>query len=280
VNYRHGFHAGNFADVFKHITLMRILTHLARKDGAFRATDVHAGAGLYNLHSDEARRGGEWRNGIALFQAHRFSAAAEPLLEPYRQALTALDRGGTHYPGSPLLIRHVLRQQDRAVFNELHPETAGQLARQIGRDRRISCLSVDAYIAWKAQIPPPERRGLVLVDPPFEKPGEFQRLADGLSLMARKWPTGMAALWYPIKESGPADALEQAARASGFEKLLVLELHVDDSGAEGPLAACGLLLANPPWTLHDEMNIILPELATALAHGTAARWRAEWLAGP
>jgi 23S rRNA (adenine2030-N6)-methyltransferase len=202
------------------------------------------------------------------------------MLAPYRAALAALDEGGTHYPGSPALIRWALRAQDRAVFNELQQEESRALTRLFARDQRVTCLETDAYTAWKAQVPPPERRGLVLVDPPFEKTDEFERLEKGLAMMARKWPTGMAALWYPIKSRASTAALEDTAFASGFTKLLVLELHVDAPEAIGPLAATGLLIANPPWRLQEEMSLVLPELAGLLARGLRASWRAEWLLGP
>lgn len=280
MNYRHGFHAGNFADIFKHIILMRILTHLAAKESAFRVIDTHAGAGAYALASDEARRGGEWQGGIGLFREARFSADVEALLAPFRTALATLDQAGTVYPGSPAFISKALRVQDRAVFNELEPQSFAALRRHVARDERVALTSLDAYTAWKAQIPPPERRGLVLVDPPFEKPDDFARMASGLHLMAKKWATGIAALWYPIKDARAVRSFEEAARESGFGKLLCLEIHVDAPAAEGPLAACGMLIANPPWMLADDMNRILPELAEALARAGTARFACEWLAGP
>lgn len=278
MNYRHGFHAGNFADVFKHIVLMRILTHLLKKETPFRVVDTHAGSGRYDLASDEAARGGEWQGGIGAFREARFSPEVEALLTPYHAALLAEAPDSTQYPGSPLFIRHALRAQDRAVFNELHPEANAALRLNIGRDPNILITELDAYIAWKAQIPPPERRGLVLVDPPFEKPDEFGRMIKGLTLMANKWATGIAALWYPIKHVQDVANFERAARGSGFAKLLCLEIHVD--APDGPLAACGMLIANPPWMLAEEMALILPELSKALARANTARFACEWLVGP
>ena len=278
MNYRHGFHAGNFADVFKHLVLTRILAHLLLKPTAFRIVDTHAGSGLYDLGGDEARRGGEWQEGIGRFR--HFPVFEHALIKPYREALAALCPEERHYPGSPLFIRHILRAQDRAVFNELHPEAIMALRRTIGRDPCCRITALDAYTLWKAQVPPPERRGLVLVDPPFEKPDEFARMADGLTLMSRKWATGMAALWYPIKERAVVARFEQACCESAFEKLLVAELHIDAAEAAGPLAACGLMIANPPWMLAEELTTLLPELATALARGDTASWRVDWLKGP
>ena len=278
MNYRHAFHAGNFADVFKHIVLMRVLAHLRKKETPFRVIDTHAGAGNYDLASDEAQRSGEWRDGIALFDAAAFSPQVEALVAPYRAALSTLRGSAKSYPGSPLLVKSALRAEDHMSVNELHPETAARLRRVIGRDERVAHTEIDAYIAWKAQIPPPERRGMILIDPPFEKTDEFQRMAEGLAMMARKWPTGSAALWYPIKNRAAVGRFEEACRATGLAKLLVLEIHVDDAAREGPLAACGMLIANPPWMLAEEMTLILPELSAALARDAQARWAVDWLA--
>lgn len=280
MNYRHAFHAGNFADVLKHATLMRVLAHLARKETPFRVIDIHAGDGMYDLRADEANRTGEWVDGIGRLRSGRLSAAAEAILAPYRSALAALAPLGDRYPGSPALIRHALRPQDRANFNELHPDACQHLHRLLGRDERIAITALDAYLAWKAQVPPPERRGLVLVDPPFEQPGEFDRMVAGLGMMARKWPTGTAMLWYPVKEERAAAAFEASVAASGFAKLIVLELHVDAPAPDGPLVGSGLVIANPPWLLADDMAVLMPELSALLARGRTARWRVDWLQGP
>jgi 23S rRNA (adenine2030-N6)-methyltransferase len=279
VNYRHAFHAGNFADVLKHAVLMRILAHLARKDAAFRAVDTHAGDGFYSLRADAALRTGEWVEGIGRL-GRPLPPAAEAMLEPYRAALAELAPLGDTYPGSPALIRHALRMQDRAAFNELHPDAAARLRALMARDSRIALTALDAYTAWKAQLPPKERRGLVLVDPPFEQPGEFERMAAGARIMARKWPGGTLMLWYPIKDIAATRRFEGEIIASGMPKLLVLELHVDAADAAGPLAATGLVIANPPHTLRDEMVALLPALADRLARRDIARWRAEWLTEP
>lgn len=280
MNYRHSFHAGNFADILKHVVLMRILAHLAQKETPFRVIDTHAGAGLYDLGGTEAARTGEWVDGVGRLDIIAFSARARQIIAPFSEALAALSQGGRLYPGSPALIRHALRQQDRAAFNELHPEEFGLLRRLVGRDERVALTHLDGYTVWKAQIPPPEKRGLVLVDPPFEKEDEFGRLAEGFELMARKWSNGLAMIWYPIKNRRAVAGFETRCRESGFGKVLVLELHVGEITADGPLAATGLMLANPPWTLADEMTALLPELSACLARGGTARWRADWLSGP
>lgn len=277
MNYRHSFHAGNFADVIKHAVLMRIMAYLQQKPGAIRVIDTHAGAGFYDLRGNDAARTGEWIDGIGRLARHRLPDAAEAVLAPYRAAIAALAPLGDSYPGSPALIRHALRETDRASFNELHPETCWHLRRGMGRDQRLVINELDGYLAWKAQVPPPERRGLVLVDPPFEKDDDFARLGEGLAMMARKWASGVAMLWYPIKNRKATDRLEEAAEQAGFARILAVELHVEATAAEGPLAACGLLIANPPYTLRDDMTALLPELSRLLARGAEAGWRAEWL---
>jgi 23S rRNA (adenine2030-N6)-methyltransferase len=278
MNYRHDFHAGNFADVLKHVILMRILAHLALKPAPFRVIDTHAGSGLYDLSGEEARRTGEWQGGVGRM-GEAFSPAAEAVLAPWRAALAALCPDGRHYPGSPLFIRHGLRAEDRASFNEPHPAAEANLRQALpGRDFRLAITALDGYTIWKAQVPPKERRGLVLVDPPFESRDEFARLAKGMAGMGRKWPGGGLALWYPIKDRAGVDAFETAARESGFKNVLVAELHVDRCDATGPLAACGMLMANPPYTLHADLATLLPELAARLATGARARYRLDWLA--
>ncbi|CAN1540135.1 ComJ Protein involved in catabolism of external DNA [Rhabdaerophilaceae bacterium] len=277
MNYRHGFHAGNFADVLKHVILMRVLVHLKLKPAPFRVLDTHAGSGLYRLDSEEAQRTGEWQGGIARM-AEPFSDGAERVLAPYRAALATLSPEATLYPGSPLLIRDALREQDKAVFNELHPPAQQSLQRVIPkRDARCVLTALDGYTMWKAQIPPVERRGMVLVDPPFEQRDEFARLCDALSLMGQKWPTGSLAIWYPIKDRSSVQRMEQTAIEAPFANLLVVELHVDQLQREGPLSACGLLIANPPFTLVDDLSTLLPELAARLALSDLARYRLDWL---
>lgn len=276
MNYRHAFHAGNFADVLKHAVLMRILAHLMRKDTAIRVIDTHAGAGLYDLKGDAASRTGEWVDGIGRL-AEPLAPEAEAVLAPYRAALASLSPDGRLYPGSPALIRHALRPQDRASFNELHAETLRDLRRALPRDDRVVSNQLDGYIAWKAQVPPPERRGLVLVDPPFEKDDEFDRLIDGFAMMGRKWPTGTAMLWYPVKAQRRVSLFEASLVESAFPRILVVELHVDEPEAEGPLAACGLAIANPPWKLDEDLLALLPALSARLGRGGVARWRMDWL---
>jgi 23S rRNA (adenine2030-N6)-methyltransferase len=276
VNYRHAFHAGNFADVMKHILLVRILTHLRRKETPFRAVDTHAGTGLYDLSGDAAERTGEWRGGVGRI-AEPFAPDVEDLIAPYRAVLAAVRaRHGNAYPGSPTVIRELLRPQDRAVFVELHPEGGAVLGRRFRRDPVAKALHLDGWTALHALIPPKERRGVVLVDPPFEAPGELERLAREMAKAFRKWPTGVFLGWYPIKDPVAADGPAAILAAAAPGKALRLELMVDLPGPDR-LAGCGLFVLNPPWTLQTEAEAILPALAGRLARGRYGAFRSETL---
>lgn len=287
MNYRHAFHAGNFADVIKHITLARILTYLHEKPAAFRVIDTHAGAGLYDLTSDEAERGGEWRTGIARLMQARLSDSVMTLVAPYLDIVRAFNpqRDLTAYPGSPLIARALLRPQDRLVACELEPKARKQLIRALHRDPQGRVVDLDGWMALPAFVPPNERRGLVLVDPPFENRDEFTRLADGFAAAHEKWPTGIYMLWYPIKERRAAETLAdrvgRVANAGGGSdaKCLRVEFSVAPQTTESGLVSTGLLIVNPPWTLAGELKAILHELEKPLGQGGAGRFRVDALRG-
>jgi len=279
VNYAHAFHAGNFADVFKHAVLCRILNYLRGKPAAFRVIDTHAGAGLYDLGGLEPTRGGEWRDGIERLLQAELPAPASELLAPYLEVIGALnERGGLAvYPGSPALVRAWLRPQDRLIACELEPRAAAALARNMRGDPRIKTLPIDGWTALSAHVPPKERRGLVLVDPPFEQESEFRRLAQGLEAAHRKWATGLYMLWYPIKTRNEPDALAKRLRRLALPKSLRAELIVKPLGDPSRLSGCGLILVNPPWTLPGELEILLPALAKALGREGKGSFRLAWL---
>ena len=287
MNYRHAFHAGNFADVIKHIALARILTYLHEKPAAFRVIDTHAGAGLYDLTSDEAERGGEWRTGIARLMQARLSDAVMALVAPYLDIVRAFNpqRDLTAYPGSPLIARALLRPQDRLVACELEPKARTQLIRALHRDPQGRVVDLDGWTALPAFVPPNERRGLVLIDPPFENRDEFTRLAEGFAAAYGKWPTGIYMLWYPIKERRAvemlADGVARIANAGGGSdaKCLRVEFSVAPQTADTGLVSTGLLIVNPPWTLAAELKAILHELEKPLGQGGAGRFRVDALRG-
>jgi 23S rRNA (adenine2030-N6)-methyltransferase len=281
MNYRHAFHAGNFADVFKHAVLCRVIAQLLAKPGAIRVIDTHAGAGLYDLRGPEARRSGEWREGIGRLRAATLDPAVEDLLRPYLAIVAALnpERELSVYPGSPAVAQALLREQDRLVACELEPQAAAALARSVRGDERVRTVAIDGWTALTAYVPPRERRGLVLTDPPFEQPEDFPRLADGLVAAHRKWATGCYMLWYPIKERREPDALARRLRRSGIAKILRAELMVGRLGDSERLVGNGLVLVNPPWRLESELGLLLPALARVLSPGQTGGFRLDWLAG-
>ena len=280
MNYRHAFHAGSFADVVKHAVLARILVHLIAKPAAFRVIDTHAGAGLYDLAGEEASRSGEWRAGIERLLEATIAPSVQALLKPYLDVVASLNSAGglATYPGSPALARAFLRPQDRLVACELEPKAMAALAHNLARDRRIKTIAIDGWIALNAYVPPPERRGVVVIDPPFEDAQDFTRLAHGLETAHRKWASGIYLLWYPIKGRQEPDALARRLKRSGIPRILRAELAVGATSAQGPLGGCGLIVVNPPWTLADELSAILPALAEALSSRNSNHLL-DWIAG-
>ncbi|MGA7070584.1 23S rRNA (adenine(2030)-N(6))-methyltransferase RlmJ [Bradyrhizobium sp.] len=283
MNYRHAFHAGNFADVIKHIVLVRILLYLQEKNAAFRVIDTHAGAGVYDLAGEEAERGGEWLTGIARIMQARFSESALPLIKPYLDIVRAFNpQPGqlTAYPGSPLLARALLRPQDRMTACEVEAKARKALIEALRRDTQARVVDLDGWTALPAFVPPNERRGLVLIDPPYEQKDEFERLAAAFSEAYAKWPTGSYLLWYPAKSRRATDELaRQVAYAVGQArppgKCLRVEFSVAPQTAGTGLSSAGLLIVNPPWTLAAELKTILPELEKPLGQGGAGRFRLE-----
>ena len=282
MNYRHAFHAGNFADVIKHIVLTRILIYLQDKPAAFRVIDTHAGAGRYDLGSGEAERSGEWRTGIARMMQARFEPEIQALVAPYLDIVRAFNpqRDLSAYPGSPLIARALLRPQDRMTACEIEPGARKQLISALRRDTQARIVDLDGWAALPAFVPPNERRGLVLVDPPYEAKDEFARLARGFAAVFAKWPSGIYMLWYPAKSRRATDELNHTVAAIAAEhgaagKCLRCEFSVAPQTADGPLNSAGLLIVNPPFTLMGEMKAILAALEKPLGQGGAGRFRLE-----
>ena len=286
MNYRHGFHAGNFADVFKHAMLARILVYLMRKDAPLRYIDTHAGAGRYDLASDAATRSPEWRDGIGRVVKARPPVEVAALLRPYLDALGPCDDEGrpASYPGSPALAQTLLRPQDRIALCEAHPEERGELIAALGRDRRLSIVATDGYVALNAYVPPKERRGLVLIDPPFEEPNESARLEAALASALTKWPRGTYALWRPIKTPIEDARFLNAIAALGAPNILRLEIDVGavapGAHSPNPLSRTGLLIVNPPFELIAEARVLMPWLAQALKRAAGGGFVCQWLTPP
>jgi 23S rRNA (adenine2030-N6)-methyltransferase len=281
MNYRHAFHAGNFADVMKHALLVRILVYLQRKETPLRVIDTHAGIGLYDLAGDEAGRTGEWVEGIGRLQ-EPFGREIEELLTPYRSVIADVRarHGETIYPGSPGILRELLRRQDRGVFVELHPADYEVLSDAYNAVSNLKVMHLDGWTALHALIPPKEKRGLVLIDPPYEKTGELERLGTELLTALKKWPTGVYAGWYPIKDVDAVDEVAARLHQQSERPGLRLELYVDDPRDPTRLNGSGLFVLNPPWSLRKEAEILLPALAERLSRTGYGAYRCEAFGPP
>jgi len=281
MNYRHAFHAGNFADVVKHTILTRILAYLMRKDAPLRVIDTHAGVGLYDLRGAAAEKTGEWVEGIGRLVERDLPKSAQALLAPYLDAVRAQNRDGDlrFYPGSPLITRQMLRQQDRLMALELHPVDVEALRENFAGDFQVRVTHIDGWQALGTHLPPKEKRGLVLIDPPFEERNEFERMAQNLIKAHKRWPTGLYALWYPIKDAEDVDKFVAMLQASGIPKTLKLELTIRQPSEPPRLHGTGMIVINPPFVLEEEMRVLMPVLAEVLGDEGRGRWAIDWVAG-
>ena len=266
MNYRHAFHAGNHGDVLKHALLARVLGYFCHKEAGFAVLDAHAGIGRYDLTGIEAFKTGEWRGGIGKLLAARLSAAATTLLAPYVHAVKACNPDGqlSWYPGSPDLSLQLLRPQDRLLLNELHPQDFETLSTRYAADRRVRLSQVEAAQAVKAALPFHERRGVVLIDPAFEVTDETEKVARMVAHTLRRMAQACIMLWYPVTTQVFADTLCAGLPVEEAKGVLRAELTVRKPAEGGGLAGSGLVIINPPWTLHEEADTILPALAAAL----------------
>jgi 23S rRNA (adenine2030-N6)-methyltransferase len=281
MNYRHAYHAGNHADVLKHVLLTRVLAALNRKDKPYRVIDAHAGIGVYALDGVEAGKTREWEGGIGKMAAP-FAPEVEALLAPYRQVIAELNPDGVLriYPGSPAIAARMMRADDRLIVNELHPEDGATLAVNFRHDKRVKVLQLDAGICVKANLPPPERRGVVLIDPPYEEKGEAAKAARMLAEGLERFASGIFLLWYPVKAKGNEDVVAEAVRGMRLPGTLMVELRVREAFKEGGLAGSGVIVVNAPWKLDDELGVLLPALADRLGLGRWGEGRAVWLERP
>jgi len=273
VNYRHAYHAGNFADVMKHIALVAVLLHLRKKDAPFAVIDTHAGRGLYDLGGGEAVKTAEAADGVLKLKADAQAPAA------YSTYLDLARAGGeTHYPGSPLIAARLLRPQDRLVAIEKHEEEFAALSGALKPFAKAHAICADGYERLNALLPPPERRGVVLIDPPYEAPDEFARAAQMLVAAHRRFATGIYLLWYPVKSAVDADALCGEVKAGSIQKALRIELDIGMSGDRpDALHAAGLLVVNPPYQFDTDMDAVLKLLVAQLGRSETARSRLSWL---
>jgi 23S rRNA (adenine2030-N6)-methyltransferase len=276
--YRHLFHAGNFADVFKHSLLAQLVLGLERKDKPFFVLDTHAGIGRYDLTHEWAQKNAEHRDGIDLVWGRDDIPNS---FVPYIDAIRGENKLGElrFYPGSPRVVRRLLRPTDRMVLTELNRKDCDELGRLFEYDRQTRVQLMDGYQGLKAFLPPKERRGLVFIDSSFDRAQEFERLTEGLAEGVRRFATGVYALWYPLMEPMAMRAFERDVAATGIRKILQLELSVMPEGWSGSMRGCGLLVVNPPFGFEETARPMLDWLTPVLARDPAASPRIRWLVG-
>jgi len=257
LSYRHSFHAGNFADVLKHIVLVEILEHLTTKETPFEYIDTHAGAGLFNLKSADAQKIKEHSNGIA-----KISLADFPELSRYFEVIKSVNAPDSLdiYPGSPAIAKSFLRQQDRAWLFELHPKDVEFLFKNMGNSKRIQIKHADGFEGIKALLPPTSRRGLVLIDPSYEIKSDYHELVKHLASAYKKFSHGTYAIWYPVVDRQTIETLEKNIKKSGIKNIQRFELGISADSDERGMTASGMIVINPPWKLFDKMSKLLPKL--------------------
>ncbi|QYO70000.1 23S rRNA (adenine(2030)-N(6))-methyltransferase RlmJ [Vibrio cholerae] len=275
LSYRHSFHAGNHADVLKHIVQSLILNSLQQKEKPFVYHDTHSGVGRYDLTHEWSEKTGEYKQGIArVWQQDNIPAE----LDSYLDAIRQLNQGETlrYYPGSPRVARAHLREQDRMVLTELHPSDYPLLEQEFHRDRQISIYKEDGFARLKASLPPQERRGLVLIDPPYELAKEYRDVVRAIAQSYKRWATGIYAIWYPVVNRCDIDDMLQGLQGLEIRKILQIELGVAPDTNERGMTASGMIVINPPWTLESQMQSILPFLKQAIAPATG-HYKVEWV---
>lgn len=275
LSYRHSFHAGNHADVVKHIVQSLILDALKQKDKPFVYHDTHSGVGRYDLTHEWSEKTGEYKQGIArIWEQNNLPED----LKSYLDAIKALNNGDNlrYYPGSPRVARAQLRSQDRMVLTELHPSDYPLLEQEFHRDHQVSIYKEDGFSRLKASLPPQERRGLVLIDPPYELAKEYRDVVQAIYQSHKRWATGIYAIWYPVVNRCDIDDMLEGLEGLGIRKILQIELGVSPDTNERGMTASGMIVINPPWKLESQMQEILPFLQQAIAPATG-HWKVEWV---
>lgn len=265
MNYRHGYHAGSFTDTFKHAVLVSLIQSLSQKDGAICYLDTHAGAGHYDLFAEAAQKSLEFETGITKL----FHETNPPeLLIPYLNCIQKINARFSglalsslrYYPGSPSIIRYFLRSQDRMILTELHPQEYTALKKEFARTKQASVHLLDGYQGLKAFLPPKERRGLILIDPPYERPHELTELTALLSMALKRFATGVYAIWYPIKDRIEIERFHQSLKENIQKPILIAELSIYPENSPVHLNGSGMAIINPPWQLDEQLLVYLPWL--------------------
>ena len=282
MNYRHAFHAGNFADVLKHVLLRELILAMQRKPKPFLFLDTHAGRGRYDLaRADLGGRLPEWPDGIGrLLAAPDLPAPVADYVaavREYNRACGSGDESLRYYPGSPALALQLMRSEDRCAFCELQPEEADALERECAGARKCRVHRIDGYGAPRAMMPPLERRALVLIDPPFEAADEMKQVASAVEEGLRRSPAAVFAIWYPVTERASTAPLFLALREKRLAPAFTAELSVQGGISEVGMGGCGLAIVNPPWQFDRAVRPLLAHLAGVLALDAGAGWRLDWL---
>ena len=263
LSYRHAFHAGNFADVLKHLILIHVIEHLKKKDKPFCYLDTHAGAGLYFLAGEYAQKNREFDGGIAkLWQRNDLPEGIKRYVDIVKQFNPSGEL--LHYPGSPMIAANLLRKQDRLFLYDLHSTEYKLLNALVEKDRRIRTLHADGLVDSLGLLPPKERRGLVLIDPSYELSADYGLVVETLKQMHKRFATGIYALWYPVVERQRIRRLERSLQSSGIADMVLFELGVNEDSKGRGMTGSGMIVINPPWTLAAEMRLFLPKLAALL----------------
>ncbi len=278
LSYRHSFHAGNHADVLKHVVQSLILQSLKVKDKAFVYIDTHAGAGCYDLHSKEMDKTGEYLEGIKRL----WEGSVPTAMQAYLDTLRRLNKSGelSQYPGSPLLAKELCRPQDRLLLSELHPADFGLLQELFTKDRRTQVHKIDGFAQLKGALPPIERRGMVLIDPPYELDHEYADVVKAVVDGIKRWATGTFAIWYPVVHSDDVDFLQRKLSNAGLPGTLQIELNVVQGNNRFGMTGSGMIVVNPPWKLEQQMNELLPWLVDKLGQSPEAHFKLRWLSPP
>ncbi|MBC5852833.1 23S rRNA (adenine(2030)-N(6))-methyltransferase RlmJ [Vibrio metschnikovii] len=275
LSYRHSFHAGNHADVLKHIVQSLILNALQQKETPFVYHDTHSGVGRYDLTHEWSEKTGEYKQGIGRL----WQQADTPVeIDSYLGAVKALNQGDElrYYPGSPRIAHAHLRAQDRMVLSELHPSDYPLLEQEFSRDRQVAIYKQDGFARLKASLPPKERRGLVLIDPPYELAKEYRDVVQAIAQSHKRWSTGIYAIWYPVVNRCDIEDMLDGLANLGIRKILQIELGVAPDTNQRGMTASGMIVINPPWKLESEMQTILPFLKQAIAPATG-HFKVEWV---
>lgn len=274
LSYRHSFHAGNFADLLKHIVLVEILEHLIKKDKPFDYIDTHSGAGLYSLTSQASSKLAEYKTGIGIVSREKF-----PELASYFETVAAFNEGDALacYPGSPCIAKTYLRHQDKAWLFELHPADFQALKNNVSGKKNVRVQCCDGMDGLAALLPPASRRGLVLIDPSYEIKSEYQSVVDRLIQLHKKFSYGIFALWYPVVDRRRIERIEKKLIASGIRNIQRFELGIADDTAERGMTSSGMIVVNPPWQLYEKMSLLLPKLARQITSGERAVYKCDVL---